>query len=74
MFLEFMVFDIALHTWDLARPIGVDEQLPPSLVDTVLGVVESGAIGMGFGITPIRGVRDTSPQARLLALTGRAPA
>jgi uncharacterized protein (TIGR03086 family) len=73
-FLEFRVFDIALHTWDLARAIGADEQLPPSLVDTVLGVVESGAIGMGFGIAPIRGVQDTSPQARLLALTGRLPA
>ncbi|MFN0089291.1 MAG: hypothetical protein ACKVWR_03330 [Acidimicrobiales bacterium] len=49
MFLELRVFDIALHAWDLARSIGVDDLLAPDLVDAVLGVVESRPAGMGSG-------------------------
>jgi len=74
-FLEFRVFDITLHAWDLAHSIGVDEQLAPDLVDAVLGIVESGPPGMGFGITPLgRAPQHATPQARLLDLTGRASA
>jgi uncharacterized protein (TIGR03086 family) len=71
-FLEFRVFDITLHAWDLARSIGADERLDADLVHTVLGIVENGPVGMGFGITALAGVdRAASPQARLLDLTGR---
>jgi len=31
--LDICAFDLLLHTWDLARAIGADEQLPPQLVD-----------------------------------------
>ncbi|MFM2076575.1 MAG: hypothetical protein RJA49_465 [Actinomycetota bacterium] len=72
VFLEFRVFDVTLHAWDLARAIGASEQLDADLVDTVLGVVENGPAGMGFGITALGETDDTaSPQSRLLALTGR---
>ena len=71
-FLEFRVFDITLHAWDLARSIDVDDQLPPALVDVVLRIVEDGPPGMGFGIVPLgSGLTNASTQTRLLNLTGR---
>jgi uncharacterized protein (TIGR03086 family) len=71
-FLEFRVFDLTLHAWDLARAIGASERLDADLVDTVLGIVENGPAGMGFGVTPLGETDDTaSPQARLLDLTRR---
>jgi uncharacterized protein (TIGR03086 family) len=73
-FLEFRVFDITLHAWDLARSIGADEQLAPGLVDVVLNIVESGPPGMGFGIGAIgRVAPGASAQEKLLDLTGRGP-
>jgi uncharacterized protein (TIGR03086 family) len=71
-FLEFRVFDITLHAWDLARSIGAEERLDADLVHTVLGIVENGPVGMGFGITALAGAEGAvSPQARLLGLNGR---
>jgi len=71
-FLEFRVFDITLHAWDLARSIGADERLDADLVHTVLGIVENGPEGMGFGIAALPNADGAgSPQARLLDLTGR---
>lgn len=71
-FLEFRVFDIAIHAWDLARALGADEQLGPELVDAVLAIVERGPTGMGFGISPLRIADASSPaQVRLLDLAGR---
>ena len=73
-FLEFRVFDITLHAWDLARAIGADEQLAPHLVDVVLNIVETGPLGMGFGIAALGNVgASASAQAKLLDLTGRTP-
>ena len=72
-FLEFRVFDMTLHAWDLARAIGASERLDADLVNAVLGIVESGPAGMGFGITALGETDDTaSPQARLLDLAGRS--
>ena len=71
-FLEFRVFDITLHAWDLARSIGAAEQLAPDLVEVVLDIVENGSPGMGFGIVALgRMPASASSQARLLDLTGR---
>lgn len=71
-FLDFRVFDITLHAWDLARSIHEDERLDPDLVDVVLNIVENGPPGMGFGIAALGQVPATaSAQARLLNLTGR---
>ena len=72
-FLQFRVFDMTLHAWDLARSLGADEQLGPELVTAVLAIIHNGPSGMGFGISAL-GVTDetASPQARLLDLTGRA--
>ncbi len=72
-FLDFRVFDITLHAWDLARSIGADERLDPDLVDVVLNIVRNGPPGMGFGIAALGQVTTTaSAQATLLDLTGRS--
>jgi uncharacterized protein (TIGR03086 family) len=74
-FLDFRVFDITVHSWDLARALGMDERLDPALVEVVLGIVENGPPGMGFGIDALgRTTASSSPQARLLDLTGRRSA
>lgn len=71
-FLEFRVFDISIHAWDLARAIGTDDRLDPALVAVVLEIVRDGPIGMGFGIAALgRAAEGSSPQATLLDLTGR---
>ena len=71
-FLEFRVFDITLHAWDLARAIGAGEELDPDLVEAVLDIVDDGPPGMGFGIEALGKVSaDAAPQAKLLDLTGR---
>jgi uncharacterized protein (TIGR03086 family) len=71
-FLEFRVFDITLHAWDLARSIGASERLAPGLVDVVLEIVDNGPPGMGFGIVALgHAPADASPQDKLLDLTGR---
>lgn len=71
-FLQFRVFDIAVHAWDLAQAIGVDDSLPAELVEAVLAIVENGPPGMGFDIVAMSGAGPmASRQQRLLALAGR---
>ena len=69
--LGFRTFDITLHAWDLACAIGADASLPDELVTHVIGIIESGLLGMGFGIVPVQSAADAAPQARMLALAGR---
>jgi uncharacterized protein (TIGR03086 family) len=70
-FLGFRIFDCTLHAWDLATAIGADARLDPDLVDSVLRIVRSEPVGMGFGVEPSSAI-DDEPQQQLLALTGRA--
>ena len=71
-FLEFRIFDITLHTWDLARSIGTSEDLSPDLVEVVVDIVGNGPSGMGFGIVALGKVpSNASPQERLLDISGR---
>ena len=71
-FLGMRVFDVTVHTWDLAAALGRDAGLDDELVDDVLDVIEREAPGMGFGIEPCGrlGV-GARPLERLLDLTGR---
>ncbi|MBV8528475.1 MAG: TIGR03086 family protein [Candidatus Dormibacteraeota bacterium] len=68
-----MAADTVIHTWDLARAIGAGEALDPDLVDYtyayMLKVAELWRSGGAFG--PPCAPHDDSPQAKLLALTGR---
>ena len=74
--LQMRVLDVAVHTWDLARAIGVGESLDPGVVafaltlqDTFGAARQRGAFAPPPGNTPAGG----SAQARLLYLAGRRP-
>lgn len=68
--------DHVVHTWDLARAIGDDERLDPDLAAFALAYFEPQAVDWraagAFG--PEQSVdAEADVQARLLAITGRAP-
>ena len=73
---DFRIMDLAVHSWDLARALGVDEAIPEELVAHVLamlGPLEGiiGQIGL-FGTGPSGSLDSAaSPQSRLLDLSGR---
>jgi uncharacterized protein (TIGR03086 family) len=72
----FILGDVLVHTWDLARAVGLDETLDSDEVHAMLLEVEpmvdvlseSGQYGV-----PVAVAADASEQTRLLALTGRSP-
>ena len=71
-FLEMRVFDIAIHSWDLAVAIGRDGTLDEALTDAVTAIVEGEVPGMGFGIKPLNEAGlDADPMELLLDLAGR---
>jgi uncharacterized protein (TIGR03086 family) len=71
---EQLIFDNLVHAWDLARGAGVDDTLPPDLVEWGIGWVTpilpmltaSGAFGEVLEVPD-----DADPQTRLLAMVGR---
>jgi uncharacterized protein (TIGR03086 family) len=70
-----MVFDLAVHSWDLGKAIGFDEPLPRDLVDFVLAnLPDSGDLsGSGLFAEPVDVPADAPPEDRLVAATGRDP-
>lgn len=75
--LGFVIGDLLIHAWDLARAIGADETLPPAAVEATM---------MGLGNVPAEMLRgenmfgpeievadDASAQDKLLAFVGRRP-
>lgn len=73
-FLQLRVYDMLLHTWDLAKALGTDDQLDDDLVRRVLADVDGGPIGAVPGATEKAAAPALSDQDRLLILTGRDPA
>jgi uncharacterized protein (TIGR03086 family) len=72
-----LTFDLVVHTWDLARGLGVDERVDPELVDQAYEYAESQAdvfAGSGLFASPVPVGDDAGKQSRLVALTGRNPA
>jgi uncharacterized protein (TIGR03086 family) len=73
---RFILGDVLIHTWDLARATGQDEHLDADMVNDMLGgmeaiadlLVQSGHYGPR---TPTSATADN--QTKLLALTGRNP-
>ena len=66
--------DVLVHTWDLARAVGADEQLDPELVQLALQRLDGqqdmlAASGL-FG-PPVTVDEDAPAQTRLLAALGR---
>jgi uncharacterized protein (TIGR03086 family) len=73
-YLAEQVSDVTIHTWDLARAIGADEELDEALVDAVWGVFEPQADALqasGLYAPAVPVAPDAPLRIRLLALTGR---
>lgn len=71
-----MVFDLAVHGWDLARAIGSDEQMDPETVAIAyhhLAPIVHQWQDVGIFAPPVDVPADADEQTRLLALTGRHP-
>ena len=72
----FVLGDVLVHTWDLARATGLDETLDADIVHDMLIGMEpldemlraSGQYGPRVEVAP-----DADEQARLIAFTGRTP-
>lgn len=68
--------DLIIHTWDLARGLGIDDGLKPALVmfvEEFLGPrMEAWRKGGAFAAAVDAGP-DASARDRLLAQTGRSP-
>jgi uncharacterized protein (TIGR03086 family) len=76
--LNFRIGDLLVHQWDLARAIGVDESLDPSVVQLVWDGIQPmlpmmGSVGVfGAGLSGAVGA-DAPLQLRLLDAMGRRP-
>jgi hypothetical protein len=70
-----MVFDLTIHSWDLAKAIGYDELLPRELVEFVrANMPGSGDLsGSGLFAKPVEVREGATEQEQLLAATGRDP-
>ena len=68
--------DLLLHTWDLAKATGQDTTMPDGLAEAAYGLIhgkftDEQRAGVFKPEIPV--ADDASPQARLLAYTGRDP-
>ena len=73
----FILGDVLIHTWDLARATGQDETLDPDIVRLQLAgmeaIDEEILVGSGHYARRTPVPSDADEQTRLLALTGRRP-
>ncbi|MFI6430447.1 TIGR03086 family metal-binding protein [Rhodococcus oryzae] len=73
-YLREQVFDVTVHSWDLARAAGLGETLDPELVAAVWEEAEAQRemlSASGLFAPPVSVPDDAPLQVRLLALTGR---
>lgn len=71
---RFILGDVFIHTWDLARATGQDETLDPNMVDSMLeGLAAMGDVLQQSGHygPQVDVAADADNQTKLLALTGR---
>lgn len=71
-----MIIDLTIHSWDLGKALGVDNQLPDDLVaftHRIVDDVKEMLAGSGMFASPVEIGDDASPQDKLIALTGRDP-
>jgi uncharacterized protein (TIGR03086 family) len=78
----FLIGDLLIHSWDLARSIGADEVLPPDAVEaTTIGLHHvppallrgTNPLGQKMMAAALEVPADASPQDKMLAFTGRRP-
>ena len=68
--------DVLVHTWDLARAVGADDQLDPELCTFFLSRLpddQTEQVRSGMYGPPLEPPPDAGPQAALLARMGRDP-
>jgi uncharacterized protein (TIGR03086 family) len=70
-----MVFDLVVHSWDLARGISVDDTVDPALVEAVYAHIEpdTDLAASGLFDEPVPVPADSDEQTKLIAFTGRQP-
>lgn len=72
----FVLGDVLVHTWDLARATDQDPDLDPDEVTAMLAGIEPMAdalVASGHYDPPVDVPPDADDQTRLIALTGRQP-
>ena len=78
----FLIGDLLIHSWDLARAIGADEVLPPVAVEATMGGLQHVPPELLRGHNPLGQAMmgpaidisdDASLQDRMLAYSGRRP-
>jgi uncharacterized protein (TIGR03086 family) len=76
----FLIGDLLIHSWDLARSIGADETLPAAAVEATMTGLEhvppellrgQNPLGMAMMGPPVEPAADSDLQGRMLAFTGR---
>lgn len=70
-----MIFDLVVHSWDLARGISVDDTVDPDLIEAVYASIEpeTDLTASGLFDAPVPVPADSDEQTRLIAFTGRTP-
>ncbi len=71
---EQITSDIAVHNWDLAKAIGADTKIDPSLValaNKIFGPMAEGARSKGLFGPIVEVPEDSDAQTKMLAMTGR---
>jgi uncharacterized protein (TIGR03086 family) len=75
--LGFVIGDLLIHSWDLARSIGADDTLPEAAVEATLmglgNVPDEMLRGENMFGTPLEVADDASAQDKLIAFAGRQP-
>jgi uncharacterized protein (TIGR03086 family) len=75
--LQIRIVEVTVHTWDLARALGLDESADPELAAFALAVWPENALPLGAGGVPFfeEPTDGAAPSdlERLLRLTGRTP-
>ena len=78
----FLVGDRLIHTWDLARSIGVDDTLPADPVEATMAGLQHAPpeflrgrnpLGLNMMGAPVHVPEDASDQDKMLAFSGRRP-
>jgi uncharacterized protein (TIGR03086 family) len=70
------VSETAMHTWDLIRATGQEQQLDPRLAEVAVAIYEQLAPALeasGFTAPRVDVSPDAPAQSRMAALTGRQP-
>jgi uncharacterized protein (TIGR03086 family) len=70
-----MIFDLVVHSWDLARGISADETVDADLVEAVYAQIEpdTDLVSSGLFDEPVPVPVDSDEQTKLIAFTGRTP-